>query len=184
MRSFAARLIVLTGGFVIMVIEIAGVLLLGPYFGRSHEVWVSQIGLVMVALATGYYLGGVLSDRWRRLALLVWLLLPAGVYVYFIPVFAPKALVWLVARHPLDQDISPLWLKLDPVIGSALIFLLPCLVLAILAPYFIGLSTRSLAHVGRESGLIFAFSTVGSIGGVFVCGFFLLNIGDFRPFFV
>ena len=76
---------------------------------------------------------------------------------------------------PLDQPIPLLWQKLDPVLGSALIFLMPCVVLAMLSPYMIRLSTQSLAQVGRSSGFIIAASTIGSIAGVFVSGFVLID---------
>ena len=78
-------------------------------------------------------------------------------------------------RHPADRNIPLVWQKLDPVIGSALIFLLPCFVLAMLSPYMIRLATKKLAHVGRISGLIIAASTVGSIAGVFVSGYILID---------
>jgi hypothetical protein len=74
MRSFAAACIVFVGGFAIMVLEIIGTRFLAPHFGTSYYVWVNQIGLVMVALALGYYFGGILADRWRRLGKLAWLL--------------------------------------------------------------------------------------------------------------
>ena len=44
-----------------------------------------------------------------------------------------------------------------------------------LTAYMIRLSTRSLAQVGRASGMIIAVSTVGSIVGVFVSGFVLIE---------
>jgi MFS family permease len=53
--------------------------------------------------------------------------------------------------------------------------LMPCAVLAMLSPYMIRLSTQSLAQVGRSSGFIIAASTVGSIAGVFVSGFVLID---------
>jgi predicted MFS family arabinose efflux permease len=68
-----------------------------------------------------------------------------------------------------------LWQKLDPVLGSALIFLLPCVVLATLSPYTIRLATHRLEQIGRSSGFIIAASTVGSIAGVFVSGFVLIE---------
>ena len=45
--------IVFLGGFAIMVLEIAGARFLPQYFGSSFYVWVSQIGMVMAALALG-----------------------------------------------------------------------------------------------------------------------------------
>ena len=42
-------------------------------------------------------------------------------------------------------------------------------------PYMIRLATPRLTHVGRISGLIIAASTVGSIAGVFVSGYVLID---------
>jgi predicted MFS family arabinose efflux permease len=78
-------------------------------------------------------------------------------------------------RHPLDKGIPPLWQRLDPALGSSLIFLLPCFVLATLSPYVIRLAAKKLTHVGRISGLVYGASTVGSIAGVFVSGYVLID---------
>jgi predicted MFS family arabinose efflux permease len=56
-----------------------------------------------------------------------------------------------------------------------LIFLLPCFALATLPPYLIRAAAMRLTHVGRISGMIIAASTVGSIAGVFVSGYILID---------
>jgi MFS family permease len=175
MHSLAAAVLVFLGGFIVMVIEIVGAWLLRRYFGSSYLIWVCQIGVVLVALALGYYLGGALADRWRRLAPMAWLLIPAGAFTFAIPPLADRVLNWIVARHPVEKPVPEFWQKFDPVMGSALVFLLPCVVLAMLSPYMIRLATRSLAQLGRQSGLIIAVSTVGSIAGVFISGFVLIE---------
>ena len=175
MRNAAAAALVFVGGFIIMVLEIIGARFLAKDFGSSFHVWVSQIGVVLIALALGYYLGGALADRWQRLSFLVALLIPAGVVQLLIPNCAARLIDAIIFRHPADQPIPLVWQKLDPVMGSALIFLMPCVVLATLSPYMIRLSTRSLAQVGRASGFIIAASTLGSIAGVFVSGFVLID---------
>jgi len=174
-RLFAATLLVFLGGFAIMVLEIIGARYLAKDFGSSFYVWVSQIGVILIALALGYIAGGALADRWQRLAFLGLLLLPTGVAIALIPAFAPPLIDAIVLRHPADRDIPLLWQKLDPAIGSSLIFLLPCFALATLSPYMIRLATRAVTHVGRMSGWIIAASTVGSIAGVFVSGYVLLD---------
>jgi len=102
-------------------------------------------------------------------------LAPAGVVTVFIPDFAEPLMDVIIRRHPTDQAIPLVWQKLDPALGSALIFLLPCFALATLPPYMIRLATQRLTHVGRISGLIIAASTVGSIAGVFVSGYVLID---------
>ena len=175
MRNAAAAILVFLSGFAVMVLEIIGARYLAKDFGASFYVWVSQIGVILMALAFGYFAGGALADRWQRLALLAWLLVPAGVFIFFIPSFAEALVNAIITRHPPEASIPPLWQKLDPVLGSALIFLLPCFVLATLSPYLVRLAARRLAHIGRISGLIYAASTVGSIAGVFVSGYVLID---------
>jgi MFS family permease len=175
MRTVAAAGLVFVGGFIIMVLEIIGARFLARDFGSSFYVWVSQIGVVLIALALGYYLGGALADRWQRLWLLITLLVPAGVLLCLIPNCAGWVIDKIVLRHPADLPVPRVWQKLDPVLGSATIFLLPCIVLAMLSPYMIRLATHSLAQVGRSAGFIIAASTVGSIAGVFVAGYVLID---------
>ena len=175
MRNATAALLVFLGGFAVMVLEIIGARFLAPGFGSSFYVWVSQIGVVLAALALGYYVGGALADRFERLRFLAWLLVPAGLATYFIPVFGEPVITAIIERHPKDADIPALWQKLDPALGSAAVFLLPCFALATLSPYMVRLAARRLAHVGRVSGFIYAASTVGSIAGVFVSGYVLID---------
>jgi hypothetical protein len=174
-RNAAATMVVFVGGFAIMVLEIIGARYLAKDFGSSFYVWVSQIGVILIALALGYCAGGALADRYQRLSFLAVLLAPAGLFTFFIPIFSPGLINAIILRHPSDQHIPVIWQKLDPMIGSSLIFLLPCFGLATLSPYMIRLATRQLAHVGRISGLMIASSTVGSIAGVFVSGYILID---------
>src|SRR5439155_1260853 len=63
MRTVAAAGLVFVGGFIIMVLEIIGARFLAKDFGSSFYVWVSQIGVILIALALGYGVGGALADR-------------------------------------------------------------------------------------------------------------------------
>src|SRR6266576_1585670 len=183
MLKVAAALFVFLGGFAIMVLEIIGARYLAKDFGGSFYIWISQIGVILVALALGYAIGGALADRFRRAAFLALPLSIAGLATLLIPKFTPALLEAIVMRHPLDRAIPPLWQKLDPVLGSTLVFFLPCFVLAILPPYMIRLAARRLEQVGTISGLIYAASTVGSIAGVFVSGYFLIDYVDVPDIF-
>lgn len=175
MRILFAVLLVFLGGFAIMVLEMIGARYLAKDFGGSFYVWTSQIGVILIALSLGYVMGGTWADRFNRATPLFWLLAPAGLMTFFIPVFADPLLNWIVMRHPADQAIPLIWQKLDPAIGSALVFLFPCFVLATLSPYVIRLLSHHVSRVGRISGLVYAASTVGSIAGVFTSGYYLID---------
>ena len=175
MLRIATVALVFLGGFVIMVLEMIGVLYLAKDFGSSFYVWTSQIGVILMALSLGYAIGGSLADKFQRTAFLAAPLAVAGIFIFFIPKISPPLINAIVNRHPLGQNISMLWMKVDPAFGSAVIFFLPCFALAILSPYMIRITARRLEQVGAVSGLIYAASTVGSIGGVFVSGYILID---------
>jgi MFS family permease len=175
MLKAAAVLFVFLGGFAVMVLEIIGARYLAKDFGGSFYVWISQIGVILIALALGYAIGGALADRFQRAAFLALPLGAAGLFTFLIPSLTPPLVDAIVMRHPAGGEIPQLWQKLDPVLGSTVVFFLPCFVLATLPPYMIRLAARQLEHVGAVSGLIYAASTVGSIAGVFVSGYVLID---------
>ena len=175
MLRVATVVLVFLGGFAVMVLEMIGVLYLAKDFGTSFYVWTSQIGVILMALSLGYAIGGRLADHFQRTAALTGPLVAAGIFTYFIPRITPPLIEAITGRHPPGEPISMLWLKLDPAFGSAVVFFLPCFVLAILSPYMIRITTQQLEKVGMISGLIYAASTAGSIGGVFVSGYVLID---------
>lgn len=158
-----------------MVLEIIGARYLAKDFGGSFYVWISQIGVILVALAVGYAVGGALADRFRRARFLALPLAIAGAFIYFIPLFTPRLLDAIVMRHPAGEPIAMIWVKLDPAFGSAVVFFLPCFVLAVISPYTIRIASSRLENVGTVSGLVYSASTVGSIAGVFLSGYVLID---------
>jgi len=54
MLKLAAAAYVFLGGFAVMVLEIIGARYLAKDFGGSFYVWISQIGVILVALALGW----------------------------------------------------------------------------------------------------------------------------------
>lgn len=183
MHLAAGATVAFLSGFAVMVIEIVGTRLLARDFGGSFYVWTSQIGVVLVALSLGYVAGGVWADRFRTPRFLACLLLPAGVFTVLIPEFAGNLLNQVVTRHPLDREIPLIWQKLDPALGAALVFLPPCFVLATLPPCVIRLAARTMSHVGRVSGIIYGAGSIGSIGGVFISGYVLIDLFNLSTIF-
>ena len=165
MLRIATITLVFLGGFVVMVLEMIGVLYLAKDFGGSFYVWTSQIGMILTALSLGYAIGGSLADKFQRTAFLAAPLAVAGIFTFFIPQISPPLINAIIMRHPPDQAIPMIWMKLDPAFGSAVIFFLPCFVLAILSPYLIRITARQLDSVGRISGLIYSASRRAASAG-------------------
>jgi hypothetical protein len=174
----------LMSGFIIMVLEIIGARFLARDFGNTLHIWTAQIGVVLIALAFGYALGGRLVDRLPSSAPLSMLLVPAGIWLLLTPAFAPRLMEWIVDRHPRGAPIPPLWMKLDPVLGSLCVFLVPCIALAALSPAMIRLGARRMETLGKTSGQIIAANTLGSIAGVFLAGFVLIEYWPLSKIFI
>ena len=87
--AFALGALVFGAGIGALATEITASRLLAPYFGSSTIVWANLIGIVLAALALGYWLGGRLADRRPEPRLLGSLVLGAAVFVAAIP-FAAK----------------------------------------------------------------------------------------------
>ena len=165
----AALVLVFLGGFVVMVLEVYGAYLMRPSFGSSQEVWLAMIGMVMVALSAGYYLGGRMADRFKRASFLTWILYPAGVFIFFTKEISTPVLElqWMETAN----------VVLASTAVSTAVFLPPCFVLGMLAPYMIRLCAHSVEHVGAVAGKVYAASTMGSIAGVFAPVLLIPQIG-------
>jgi len=72
-------------GALVMVIEVLGSRVIGPFFGVSLFVWTSLITVTLVSLAAGYWLGGVLSASERRADLLFGAIAAAGALALAVP---------------------------------------------------------------------------------------------------
>jgi spermidine synthase len=161
--------------------EIAAVRLLAPYFGASTIVWANTIGVVLVALSIGYWLGGRLADRRPELrGLCLVALIAAGLL----------ALVPFVADPLLDVAVDALdSVSAGAFLGSLLAVLalvaVPVLLLGTVAPYAIRLGVTTLEEAGRVSGRLYAISTAGSLVGTLSSSLLLIPlVGTRRTFLI
>ena len=143
--------------------EIAAARLLAPHFGSSSVVWANVIGLILVYLSVGYWLGGKVADRRPRRALLGTIVLVAAALIAVTPFVAQPIL--RAAVRGFDS------VSVGVVVGSFLaalaLFALPVILLGMVSPFAIRLALKDVADAGRVSGRLYALSTVGSIVGTF-----------------
>lgn len=55
-------LVVFIGGMTTLGVELTAARLLDPFFGNSLIIWAVLIGMVMLYLTVGYYVGGKWAD--------------------------------------------------------------------------------------------------------------------------
>jgi spermidine synthase len=166
-HAFGLLLSVTLTGMAVLIIEITATRMLAPFFGNSIFTISSVIGIVLAALGLGYYLGGALADR-----------RPSAAWFFSLIVFAGFSVLLLQFLNAvlLPGIAYKLSLVHGPLIVSLLMFFLPALFLAMLSPYAIALlHARDPGRgVGNASGLVFFWSTLGSIAGSLATGFLLV----------
>src|SRR6266581_6038848 len=153
-------------GAAIMIVEILGAKMLSPYVGLSHFVWTAQIAVTLVALAAGYYVGGRLSDRSQQLARLYWAILAAAVYLAVTVAICEPVAYWC-----LDFNLA-----FGSLLASGILFFLPLALLAMTGPFLVRVITSSISGVGGNVGRLTSISTLGSLAGTMLIGYFLIPL--------
>jgi len=151
----------------VLIIEITAIRMLAPFFGNSIFTISSVIGIILAALGLGYYLGGSLADRKPSAVWFFSLIVVAGFSVLLLQFLNAVLLPGMAYKLSLVDG---------PLIVSLLMFFLPALFLAMLSPFAIKLlhAREAGRGVGNASGLVFFWSTLGSISGSLATGFLLI----------
>lgn len=154
-------------GACVLVIEIVAVRVLSPYFGSTIFTVSSVISVILVALSIGYYVGGRFADRHPSLHWFFGIILVSGLLVLLIHFLS------LLVLPILSLLLS---LAAGPLVASVVLFLVPALLLGTLSPYAIKLQTVLVPEqgIGSVSGVMFFWSTLGSIVGSLLAGFVLI----------
>ena len=165
-RLIGLKILVIVAGAVLMALEIAGSRLLAPHFGNSVFVWGSLISVFLAALSLGYWAGGQLADRHPTWGLLGGLCVVTAILVFLVPVIG----------HPTCRTLAGLGLddRWGPLAAAAVLFLPPSFILGMVSPFAVRLAARSVETIGRQSGTLYALSTLGSILGTLVTTFALI----------
>ncbi len=172
---------VFAAGMTTLAIELSASRLLGNIFGTSNIVWANIIGLILVYLAAGYFIGGRWADRSPYedtfYRLISWGAFTAGL----IPIVArPVLLNAARAVERLDSAVM-----IGSFIVVLILFSIPVTLLGCVSPFAIRLAIRETEQAGRVSGRIYALSTLGSIVGTFLPVLVLIPwIGTARTFLV
>lgn len=166
-RGYQAFLIVtaLVCGAQVMMIEVLGSRVIGPFFGVSLFVWTALIAVALLALAAGYAAGGILADRGSAPDLLYGIILVSGLLVAAIPIL----------KTPVLRVAGDFGLRSGALASAALLFGPSLFCLGCVSPFLARLATRDLSTLGRTVGLLSALSTAGSFAGTVLAGFVLIE---------
>ncbi|MFL5626032.1 MAG: spermidine synthase [Ktedonobacteraceae bacterium] len=174
-------LLVFVAGAASLAVELSASRLLAPYFGTSLFVWANLIGLILLYLTIGYYIGGRLADRYPRPALLYTLTTIAALLIGLIPFISRPILSWSLSSFA-TYSISVFYGSLVSVI---LLFAIPMILLGCVSPFAIRLRVEQVGKSGRTAGQLYAISTAGSILGTFLPVLWLIpTYGTYRTFLI
>ncbi|MFY9616315.1 MAG: fused MFS/spermidine synthase [Candidatus Dormiibacterota bacterium] len=160
-------LLAFVGGVTSLGLEISASRLLAPFFGTSTYIWGALIGLILLYLTLGYYIGGWAADRWPRADYLFRLTAIASALVLLIPLVSRPVL--LFSQSSLQHLQAGAFI--GALVAVILIFAPSVILLGMVSPYVIRLRVDNVGVAGRAAGLVYAISTAGSILGAFLPAF-------------
>ncbi|NTV37831.1 MAG: fused MFS/spermidine synthase, partial [Anaerolineales bacterium] len=172
---------VFVAGMTSLAAEFGASRLLGNVFGTSNIIWAVIIGLILIYLTAGYFIGGKWADRSPHpktmYAILAWGAFSLGIVPF---IAAP------VLRLAADAfDSMQVGLLAGSFVGVMVLFTIPVTLLGMISPFAIRISLEDTAHAGKVSGNIYGISTIGSFIGSFLPTLVLIpTIGTTRTFLV
>jgi predicted membrane-bound spermidine synthase len=174
-------LAVFFSGLTSLAVEMAASRLLGNYFGASNLVWASIIGLILIYLTAGYFLGGYWADRSPRFSTFFQILVWGAFAVGMVPVVARPVLRYAASAF----DELQMGVLLGSFVAVLILFVVPVTLLGTASPFAIRLAIQDARKAGRTSGDLYSLSTLGSFIGTFLSVLLLIpTVGTFRTFMV
>jgi len=157
---------VLTLGFVTLGFEMVASRILTPHFGSDIYTWATIISITIGGLMAGYFLGGMVADRYGSFLVAAVIKLVSAAYLAFIYVVSGGGLESFIAG--IADDTTALFTT------GAIICFPPLLVLGMYSPLSVRLLLREPGDAGKISGGLFAISSLGNITGIIVTTFFFI----------
>ncbi len=151
-------------GMSVLAVEITASRLLAPFFGTSTIIWAVVIGLTLLYLSIGYWIGGMVADRRPRESTLFHIIAIAAFGVGLVPFVAGPVLE--ISSEAIARLSGGLFF--GSLLGVLLLFSVPLTMLGMVSPFAIRLVTRDVRHAGSRAGQVYALSTIGSIVGAFL----------------
>ena len=153
-------------GAVILILELLGTRIIAPYYGASIFVWASLIGITLVSLAIGYFLGGFFADKVNKPDLMFVFIFCGATWMLLIPYIA----------KPVVSMMDFLGLRLGTFFSSVILFAIPLILFGTVSPFLVKLCAKDTSDIGITAGNLYGISTLGSFLGAILTGFFLIPI--------
>lgn len=170
MKKYRLEIIVFLSGAIGMGLELMAARVLSPYVGSSNVVWTSIIGIILVSMSLGYWIGGKNADKDADINKISQILILAALCTSAIPMLETiivKRIAGIVGN-----------LIIAAIICAIIVFSIPSFILAMVSPFAVKIKSQEDNEIGSLSGRISSLSTIGSIVGTFLMGFILIpNIG-------
>ena len=151
-------------GATVMAVELLSARMIAPYFGSSLYVWGTVIGFTCLALAIGYFAGGVIADKYSGPDTLLWVLLTASVF--------------LILMHVSSQLLTIAFVNITPgaavILVSIILILPPLLFLGMVPTFLIRKVSTSADSAGSNTGVVYTISSASGIVALPVFGFLII----------
>lgn len=166
MRKATILLLAFTAGFSIMCFELLGGRMLAPFFGSSVYVWGSIITVFMLALSIGYLSGGRFS-LYNPSVTRFGLIFVVAAFSMLPTIFFSESIFEFVFERIEDPRYGSL-------VASTFVFLVPSIIMGMIAPYSVRILTVSADSSGQTAGFLYFVSTLGSAIGTIMTSFYLV----------
>jgi len=155
---------VFVSGMTTLAAELAAGRLIGNVFGTSNLVWASIIGLILIYLTLGYFLGGKWADKNPTPGAMYRILAWGAFTVGLVPYIAGPVLKFAATGF----EALKVGIMAGSFIAVLILFSVPITLLGMISPFAIRLSVDDTSKSGQVSGQIYAISTLGSFIGTFI----------------
>lgn len=155
---------VFSSGMVTLAVEMTAERLLGNVFGTSNLVWSSIIGLILIYLTVGYFVGGKLADKHPNHKTFFQIMLLGAFTAGVVPLVSRPVLRTAAAAF----DSLELGVLGGSFAAVMILFIIPITLLGTISPFAIRLAISNTEEAGVISGRIYATSTLGSFIGTFL----------------
>jgi len=155
---------VFISGMTTLAAELAAGRLIGNVFGTSNIVWASIIGLILIYLTFGYFLGGKWADANPTAGAMYRVLAWGAFTLGLVPFIAGPVLKSAATAF----DTLQVGILGASFIAVLVLFIVPITLLGTISPYAIRLTVDDTSRAGQISGQIYSISTLGSFIGTFL----------------